>query len=178
MYSAFYNNIDAMPIGDSRHGLGGLTAAQAITLATTDGGNGTLWATFGAKTTWGTDYYWTANEQTPGVATFAASLGFINNATGVPTNQFAPITQPQPVGIGGVDASLFTIPNVFVIQGTTSSPSPTDSNANLYQTPYTVYSTDPARVDLVPEPSSMLIVGGLFGVWAISAAAWRAARRF
>jgi hypothetical protein len=176
MISVFYNNSNNMLQGTNTHGLSGLNLVQSISLAT----SGTLWATFGAKGTWGTSptgYYWAANQTAPGVATFAASLGFITNATGIPTNLFLPITQPPPSGFSGTDAALFAIPNVFVIQGTTSSPSPTDSNANLFNTPYTIYSTDPARINLIPEPTSLLAMGGVFGLWALGLAAYRRFRK-
>jgi hypothetical protein len=172
MITTFYNNSNNMNAGINTHGLANLTAAQSINLAT----SGTLWATFGAKSTWGTNYYWAANQSAPGVATFAASLGFINNATGINSNLFLPITQSPPQGLGA-DGPLFTIPNVFVIQGTTSSPSQTDPSSNLYQTAYTVYSTDPARVNFIPEPSGALVMGGLFGIWAIGLAAYRRIRK-
>jgi hypothetical protein len=171
MYSIFYNNINAMPLQTNNNGLNGLSALQAINLATTNGGKGTLWAAFGANGNWGASngYFWAANQQTPGVATFAASLGFINNSTGIPTNLFTSITQSRPAGIPVNDASLFSIPNVFNIQGTTN-PSILASSNDLSLTPYTVFSTDPLRVDVVPEPSGIFVVGGLFGVWAIGMA--------
>jgi hypothetical protein len=178
MIAVFYNNINAMPIQTNNNGLNGLTAAQALSLATTNGGQGTLWATFGAKGTWGAPggYFWAANQQTAGVATFAASLGFINNATGIPTNLFAPITQAPPAGFGGTDGALFTIPNVFNIQGTTNPSIPGSSN-DLSLTPYTVFSTDPARINFIPEPTSALAMGGLFGLWALGLAAYRRIRK-
>jgi hypothetical protein len=156
MLAVYYNNINAMPVGLIGNGVDSLsTAAQAFSLASTNSGNGTLYATFGQgpSQSWGASngYYWGARQAGTGVSTFAASLAMITNDTGIPNSQFAPITQPPPAGFS--DPGLFTISNVFVIQGTTS----------LQTTgPYSIFSTDPARISFVapiPEPSSLALLG-------------------
>jgi hypothetical protein len=164
MLAVYYNNINAMPIGSIGNGIGALsTAAQAFSLASTNGGNGSLYATFGQGPgqSWGSSngYYWGAREVDTGVSTFAASLAMLTNNTGIPNSQFLPMTQPPPVGSN--NPGLFSIPNVFVIQGTTSA-----------QTtgPYSVFSTDPARLNFappVPEPSSLALIAASFSALAL-----------
>jgi hypothetical protein len=157
MLAVFANNTLAMPVGANGNGLNGIgTTGAAGALAM----SGTKWATFGARGDFGGGYYWQGLQSTQtgfGVSTFAASLGFIQNATGIPSNQFAPHIQSPPVG--SPDPGFGTIPNVFIFQGTTN---PTD--ANLGGTPYTIFSTDPAKLDLVPEPSSFALIFTLVGV--------------
>jgi hypothetical protein len=170
MFAIYYNNKDAMPVGLGGNGLSGIgntAAASALAMS------GTKWATFGANGAFGTGYYWQdlQSSQTGfGVASFAASLGFIQNLTGLPSAGFKPITQ-SPL-LGSPNPVFGSIPNVFIIQGTTN---PTD--VNLAGTPYTDFSTDPAKLDFDPEPTGVVVMGGLFGLAAIGWAGWRVVYR-
>jgi hypothetical protein len=162
MLAVFGNNTLAMPVGANGNGLNGIgstAAAGALAMS------GTKWATFGAHGDFGGGYYWQGLQTAQtgfGVSTFAASLGFIQNLTGIPSNQFLPMVQSPPVG--SPNPGLGTIPNVFIFQGTTN---PTD--ANLAGTPYTIFSTDPAKLNFVPvpEPSSLALIGTFVGVLAL-----------
>ncbi len=173
MIAVYQNNTNAMPVGANGNGLIGLSTAQALALATT--GAGTKWATFGAMgvtggTAWGSDYYWQGLESTPGVASFAASLGFIQNDTGLPTSEFLPLTQLPPTG--SPTAGLGSIADYFIMQGTTNP-----VNLNVDGTAYTIFSTDPVQIDFVPEPTGVLVMGGLFGLWGLGLAAYRRLRK-
>ncbi len=131
---AFYsNNSNAMPIGQNGNGLVGLSTSNAIALATT----GTRWASFGASGTWAhsNGYYYTSRESMPGVSSFAASLGFVNNLTGIPISTFLPISSTPPTGLPAVA-------NPFIVQGSTFP-----SDANLNNTAYTVFATDPEQLN-------------------------------
>jgi len=172
MIAVYQNGTNAMPVGTNGNGLIGLSTAQALALATS--GAGTKWATFGAMgatggTAWGSNYYWQGLESTPGVASFAASLGFIQNDTGIATSQFLPLTQSPPTG--SPTPGLGSIADYFIIQGTTNP-----VNLNLNGTAYTVFSTDPAQINFVPEPTGILVMGGLFGLWGLGLAAYRRLR--
>ncbi len=169
MIAVFQNSTNAMNIGVQGYGLQGLTTAQAMALATT----GSEWASFGAKGTWGASngYYWAGLQTSPQVASFSASLGFIQNDTGIPSSMFMPLDQAPPVGT--TDAALGLIANDFIIQGTVNP-----ASQQLAGTPYTDYSTDPAQVDFIaPEPTGFVVVGGLFGLWAIGSATYRRMRK-
>jgi hypothetical protein len=167
MFAIFQNNNDAMPVQMNGNGLVGLTTAQALALATT----GSKWATFGQNGLWGAGYYWTAQQATFGSGAFAASLGMIQNNTGISLSQFQPLAQSLPAGVNS-DPGLSGIANYLVIEGTLSP-----SNNNLSGTPYTVFSSDPMQIDPLPEPSGVVVVGGLFGLWAIGTAAYRRMRK-
>lgn len=177
---AFYtNNSDNMKLNDPQNSLSGLTYAQAVTLATTNtvAAPGTFWGSFGqgagqtmapnpyAGGPTSADYYWGANNTAPGVASFAASLGVVDPPAGVDPSLLNPIGQ-LPSSNTGLPPNYFTdILNPFVIQGTTN---PTPSGNNLVGTAFDVYSTDPAALDLLPEPGSILIMGGLFSIFALA----------
>jgi hypothetical protein len=176
MIAVFANNTLAMPVGSNGNGLAGIGSTVNANLLAT---SGTKWATFGAAGAngapgvFGGNYYWQGLQSTQtgfGVASFAASVGFIQNLTGIPSADFQPITQSPPVGSPNPGFAL--IPNIFIIQGTTN---PTD--ANLAGTPYTVFSTDPAKIDFIPEPTGIVVMGGLFGLWALGLAAFRRFRK-
>lgn len=168
MIAVFYNNVDAMPAQQNGNGLNSMTtAAQAFALATT----GTKWASFGAVNTtggttgWGASngYFWAANQTGVGVATFAASLGMIQNDTAFATNMYASVPQNSPdPPAGGVNTNINgtgSLSNVFAIQGTTNTPA-----INTWMGPETVYgigSTDPVQLNLVPEPASLTLMGAL-----------------
>jgi len=163
MLAVYYNNINAMPIGLNGNGIAALsTASQAVSLATTNGGNGSLWATYGQAPgqAWGASngYYWAAQQAGIGVSTFAASLAMIANDTGLPSSDFSPMTQAPPASFN--DPVLFGIANTFVLQGTTK----------LQTTgPYAIFSTDPAQLNFVPvpEPSSITLAASLFGILSL-----------
>ncbi len=164
MIAEYYNNIDAMPLGTQGNGLVGLTTAQAFALAKT----GSEWASFGAKNTtggtsgWGASngYFWAFNQTGPGLADFSASLDMIQNDTAYAKSMYGPVFQVPPGN--GTDTSIAGNPpglfNIFGIQGTTN---PTSSD--LAGTAFTVFSTDPAHLNLVPEPSSLALAGVSFG---------------
>jgi hypothetical protein len=160
MLAVYYNNINAMPVGLNGNGVAALaTASQAFSLASTNGGNGTFYASFGRGPgqTWGgsNGYYWSAREVDTGVSTFAASMAMVTNNTGIPKAQFLAMTQSPPAGFG--DPGLFGIPNVFVIQGTTSA---------VPYGPYAIFSTDPAQLNFVPEPSTFGLIATFFATLA------------
>jgi hypothetical protein len=160
MLAVFANNTLAMPVtaqGNGLRGIGSTAAAGALAMS------GTKWATFGASGDYGAGYYWQANQTTPGVATFASTLGFIQNNTGIPTSYFLPLTQAPPTG--SPNPSFGSISNRFIVQGTTN---PTDQN--LAGTPYTIFSTDPEKLNYsppVPEPSSIALTATAFAFLAM-----------
>ncbi len=161
MLAVYYNNVEAMPVGLNGNGISGLsTAAQAVSLATDNGGNGAFWASFGANGTWGDSngYFW-GDGTADGVSTFAASLGMVTNDTGLPSSDFQPLTQAGPVTFN--EPALLNIPNPFIIQGTTTAE---------ITGPYAVFSTDPAQLDFVtpvPEPSSLMLIAATCGALAV-----------
>jgi hypothetical protein len=179
MIAVFSNTSNAMPIGSNGNGLNNITqtAAAAFALATT----GTEWASFGSINTsggttgWGASdgYFWAANQHSIGVATFAASLGMIQNNTAFPTSMFAPVSQNAPAPpLGPVDTNVNgtgTLANVFAIQGTTNLKGQGGINWMGSQTIYGIGSTDPAQIDVVPEPSTFVLVGAILGGLAL----WR-----
>ncbi len=160
MVGTYYNNVDAMPIGVLGNGLKNFpTIAGAWSLATT----GTLYTTFGQNGDWGTNYYWAADQTGVGSANFGASLGFIENLTGIPTSSFQNVYQPQP---DTAPASLGSIPNVFGFGGNTyiSTNSSSGAGINLLGTAFTIYSTDPGGLNIVPEPSTLALLGTLLSI--------------
>jgi hypothetical protein len=169
MVATYYNNNDAMPIDVQGNGLKVApynTAAGGWSLAST----GTLYMTFGQSGSWGTNYYWAANQTGVGSANYDASLAFIQNLSGIPNSHFQNVYQPQP---DSAPASLGQIPNVFGIGGNTyiNTNSSSGANFNLPNTAYSIFSTDPAGLDVVPEPSSAalmalaLVVAPALGVY-------------
>jgi hypothetical protein len=169
LLAVYYNNNNAMPVTKNGSGLNGLTtAAQAFALATT----GTEWASFGAMNTsggttgWGASngYFWAFNQTGVGVASFAASLGMIQNYTAYPTSEYAPVPQNSPnPPAGGVDTNINgtgSLSNIFAIQGTTNTPA--NNTWMGSETVYGIGSTDPAQLNLVPEPCSFALAGAIF----------------
>jgi hypothetical protein len=174
LLAVYYNNNNAMPATVNGNGLNGLTtAAQAFALAKT----GTEWASFGAvnatggTTGWGASngYFWAFNQTGVGVATFAASLGMIQDDTAYATSMYAPVPQNSPnPPAGGVDTNINgtgSLSNVFAIQGTTNTPAVNTWMGS--ETVYSIGSTDPAQLKLVPEPSSLTLVGALLAAVAL-----------
>jgi hypothetical protein len=171
MIALYQNNNNALTIGSTGNGLAGLTLSQAFALAS----SGSYYASFGQKGTWGASngYYWAANVSGSGTTSFAASLGIIQNDTSFSSNSYLPITQSLPGGLNP-DSVLASIANSFALQGTVSS-----SDANLTNTPFEFLSTGSGELDLgsAPEPSGILVVGGLFGLWGLGQTAFRRLRK-
>ena len=175
MLAAYYNNVDAMPkdtLGNGLVGLsGGVTAAFNLAMT------GSKWASFGENGAWGTGYYWGANQTGPGTSTFDASLGLINNYAAPPLN--ADVSQSPPSSFLTDYISLSGINNVFTINGSTqlilSSTHPAAAGGESI---YPIFSSDPANIDAfpVPEPTSVLVMGGLFGIGAVGLVACRRKR--
>ena len=92
------------------------------------------------------------------------------------TREFPPACSCRSIRrppVGTTDAALGLIANDFIIQGTVNP-----ASQQLAGTPYTDYSTDPAQVDFIaPEPTGFVVVGGLFGLWAIGSATYRRMRK-
>ncbi len=162
MLALYYNGSDAMPVEQNGNGLVGLTTAtQAVNLATT----GTFWASFGANGAWGSGYYWASEAPVAaGVTPYALSLGFVDNATGIPDSSFLPLTQSPPAALSS-DSTLFTIPNDFVNQGTINSAASVPAAGG--ETVYSVFSNDFGQMSVVPEPSTLALLGVFFGLLAV-----------
>ena len=122
------------------------------------------------------NYYWAANGPVvPGVANFAASLALLDNNSGINSNLFTAQTQsyfgqgsPQP----GFNTLLANMVNQFSLKGSTGN---VNSGAQP-NNPWQLSNTDPLVGDLVPEPSSVLVMGGLFGAWIVGLVAYRRKR--
>jgi len=147
---------------------GSFTATGTIASTEASATAGTLWMTLGAPTgnsVWGTNYYWAdVGSSTPGLSSFAASLGLLNNNTGVPTAQFALMNQFPPADFGM--PALGSILNASGLQGITSP-------ISIPGIPYVIQSQDPLTMSVVPEPSSLGLLGAFFGVLAAGLAAYR-----
>ncbi len=145
------------------------SSAGSVAAAELTATNGSLYFSLGANDDWGDvnadgdGYYWASQgSQTPGVASFAASLALLDNNTGIPASNFATLTQLPPAHAGGSftnEAALGGIGNEFALQGNT---------VPIAGSPYAVRSQDPLRVQLnaVPEGSAIvtwLILGAVSG---------------
>jgi len=148
-----------------------LATNNSLTSQNSVNGSGTtnLMATFGANGS--SPYYWAAQpDSQTGTTAYAASLGLLTNNTTIPYSQWALISQTPP-GTIPPDAPLYGILNQLGLKG--SAQITLDQNSNLVATgPYYETSTDPVTVSIIPEPSSIVIMSGLFGIFA-----WVASRR-
>ncbi len=165
MIATYSNSNDAMPVGTLGNGLKSSpfnTIGGAWSLATT----GNLFMSYGQNGSWGTTYYWAANQTGVGSASFSASLGIIDNMSTIPNGDFGSVVQPQPQT---APASLGQIPDAFGLGGNTYIVSDFSSGAgfNLPNTAFSIYSTDPGGLNVVPEPSSAALLGTLLGVVAL-----------
>lgn len=137
--------------------LNGATLAQVAGNA--NGANQT-----GNNSTW----YWAAvGPAGPGVASFAASLNLLySNPLIAPAlgGLASNLTQQAPANYDTqtiIDA-LSAIQNKVALQGNTSL-------QTLGNIPFEIGSQDPLREqNLAPEPTGILVVGGLFGLWGFA----------
>jgi hypothetical protein len=76
------------------------------------------------------------------------------------------VVQPQPQT---APASLRQIPNAFGLGGNTYIVSDFSSGAgfNLPNTAFSIYSTDPGGLNVVPEPTTAALFGAQLGVVAV-----------
>jgi hypothetical protein len=176
MVGIYYNNNQNIPIGTVGNGF---TAAPynsvsgAWALAT----SGTKYISFGApglSASWGSNYYWAANQTAPGTATFGASLQIVQNLTGIPNSLFGPVFEPPPQN---APLGLTLLPGQFSDGGTTYIAANGGLGLNTVGTPFNIFSSDPAAVDVTPEPTGILVVGGLFGLWGLGLAFRRRMRQ-
>ncbi len=115
----------------------------------------------------GTTWYWAAvGSPNPGVAAFATSLNLLysNPAIGPTLGGLASnLTQQAPsfYDTQAVIDALSAIQNKIALQGNTAIQ--TDPSI-----PFEIVSQDPLREqNLTPEPTGILVVGGLFGLWGL-----------
>ncbi len=124
----------------------------------------------------GTTWYWAAvGSPNPGVAAFATSLNLLysNPAIARPVGGLmANLTQQAPsfYDTQAVIDALSAIQNRIALQGNTAIQ--TDPNI-----PFEIVSQDPLREQPTPEPTGILVVGGLFGLWGLAKVASRRRQR-
>jgi hypothetical protein len=140
----------------------------------------TLWQVGGAapgQQTWGTDYYWAAvGSGSPGVSSFAADLQLLLNNTGIAMfgnlAQQSPSSYPTTSGLGVPALDWTKVLNPIALQGNTRI------NTDAGTIPFQIASQDPlSEAPIVPEPTGMLVMGGLFGLWGIGLAVYRRMRK-
>ena len=153
---------------------GSISAAHIAAAYATVLNGATLAQVAGAKAggVWGTDYYWAAvGSPNPGVSSFATSLNLLysNPAIAPAAGLLAgTLTQQAPTSYGpaSVMNALALIQNQIALQGNTIIQ--TDPNI-----PFEIQSQDPLREELLPEPTGIAVVGGLFGLWALGTSVYR-----